>query len=98
MRKKSLYRENWIFVTLNQQQALSQTDDLDLRFQCEEENRSCNGVLSKNPLDMDDFFFAGVERMIGKIHCLKQQLIVYKSFGVTKKLTICYMYVMYYYD
>ena len=86
-RKKSLYRESWMFVTVNQQQALDVIEDFDLGHEYENDLNT-DSVLSENPLHMDDFFFVGVERAIGKmIYLLSIYPIITYSFATYNYVT-----------
>ena len=55
-RKKSLYSEKYVFANVYQNQAMGDNDDMD-------------GLVSTNPLYLDDVFFAGIDRNTGKITC-----------------------------
>ena len=63
-RVKSKYGEKYTFATVTQLQALSLTEDLEMRQKYEQHH----GLLAENPLHLNDFFFAGVDREIGMIN------------------------------
>ena len=65
-RLKSDYRNEWSFTTVEQQRALCLVDDVDQRRSCQEEvHMSRPGLMADNPLHLDDFFFAGIEMIVG---------------------------------
>ena len=67
-RLKSDYRNEWSFRTVyvDQRGALCLVDDVDWRRSCEEEVYMLRpGLMSDNPLHMDDFFLAGIETILG---------------------------------
>lgn len=54
---------------MDQQRALCEVEDVDLRHKFEEEVHTLSpGLMSENPLHMDNFFLAGVEMIIGIDH------------------------------
>ena len=65
-RLKSAYRKEWSFRTVEQQQGLCIVEDVDLRRSCEEEVHMLKpGLMSDNPLHIDNFFLAGTETILG---------------------------------